>query len=287
MKTCALILLFLLSGCAVNITADSFIYQDDEVEAKLDLENINSKVTHNTALINISEVALTTQEGSVLKGIKLLRQDALINIVFFGGSGMKISQSAGILDQFALLPVNVIWFDYRGVGVSEKNRAITVVDLQKDALNIFDFANKNLPNNMPTAIHGLSMGSLLASYIASERTIDGLILDGAISTVPELVEQVVPSWSKLFSTVKVSPELAEINNVELIRGYRKPLLFLAGSEDSTTPVKFSQELYDAASSQDKTLAIIPNTKHGQTMKKDEAIQAYSTFIKGLTCCENG
>ena len=285
MKTCALILLFLLSGCAVNITADSFIYQDDEVEAQVDLAQIRGKVTHNSILINISEVALTTQEGSVLKGVKLLRQDAVINIVFFGGSGMKISQSAGILNQFALLPVNVIWFDYRGVGVSEKNRSITVADLQNDALNIFDFANKNLPENIPTAIHGLSMGSLLASYIASERTIDGLILDGAISTVPELVEQVVPSWSKLFSTVTVSPELAEINNVELIKGYSKPLLFLAGSEDNTTPVKFAQELYEAAKSQNKTLAIIPDTKHGQTMKKPQAIKAYSIFIENITCCK--
>ncbi|KGJ91736.1 alpha/beta hydrolase [Colwellia psychrerythraea] len=287
MKITVIFLLFLLSGCAVNITADSFIYQDDKVEAQLNLKEIRGKVIHNAALIDISEVVLTTQEGSVLKGVKLLRQNAVINIILFGGSGMKISQSAGILNHFALLPVNVLWFDYRGVGVSEKNRAINVVDLQNDALNIFDFANKNLPDNIPTAIHGLSMGSLLASYIASERTIDGLILDGAISTVPELIEQVVPSWSKLFSTVKVSPELAKINNVELIKEYSKPLLFLAGSEDSTTPVKFAQELFDAASSQDKTLAIIPDTEHGKTMKKDAAIKAYATFIKGLTCCKNG
>jgi len=286
MKIYIAILIFLLSGCAVNITADSFIYQDKEVEAQVNVEHIKGKITHNAALINIAEVSLTTQEGSVLKGIKLLREDAVINIILFGGSGMKISQSAGILNYFALLPINVIWFDYRGVGVSEKNRDLNVIDLQNDALNIFDFSVINLPKNLPIAIHGISMGSIMASYIASERVVDGLILDGAISTVPELVEYVVPSWSKLFSTVTVSPELAKINNIELIKKYNNPLLFLAGSDDTITPVKFSQELFDAASSQDKTLTIIPDIEHGKNMKKDQAIAAYSIFIEKITCGEN-
>jgi len=282
-----LTLLFLLSGCSVNITADSFIYQDEEVEAQVNVEEIRGKITHNSALINIAETSLTTQEGSVLKGVKLLRSDAMMNIILFGGSGMKISQSAGILNYFALLPVNVIWFDYRGVGVSEKNRELNVADLQTDALNIFDFSTINLPENIPTAIHGISMGSIMASYIASERVVDALILDGAISTVPELVEYVVPSWSKLFSTVTVSPELAKIDNIELIKKYHNPLLFLAGSDDTTTPIKFSQELFDAASSQDKTLAIIPDIGHGKNMKKDQAIAAYTIFIEKVTCCTNG
>ena len=286
MKICTLILIFLLPGCAVNITADSFIYQDEKVEPKLDLQTIKEKVTNNVALINISEVSLTTSDGSVLKGVKLLRKDALSNIVLMGGSGMKISSSYGILDYFALLPVNVIWFDYRGAGVSEKNRTINVIDLQSDALAIFDFSIKDLPNNIPIAIHGISMGSILASYIGSERAIDGLILDGAISTIPELGENVVPSWSKLFATITISPELANIDNIVLIKKYSNPLLFLAAKEDTTTPLKFSQDLYQASISQEKTLAIISEAEHGRTMKKDKAIQAYSLFIKELTCCNN-
>jgi len=123
---------------------------------------------------------------------------------------MKISSSSKILNKFSLLPANVIWFDYRGTGVSEKNSELNVSDLQSDALSVFDFANKNLPSNIPTAIHGLSMGSLLASYIANERIIDALILDGAISSVPELIDNAVPSWSNVFYTVKVSSELAKI-----------------------------------------------------------------------------
>lgn len=287
MKICAVILTFLLSGCAVNITPDSFIYQDDKVEKQLDLKQIQTKVTRDPALVDISEVALTAQEGLTLKGVKLLHKDAQVNIIFFSGSGMKISKSAGILNQFAQLPANVIWFDYRGIGVSEKKNELNVSDLQNDALNVFDFASKNLPSTLPTAIHGLSMGSLLASYTASQRTIDALVLDGAISSVPKLVDNLVPSWSKMFSTVKVSPELATINSTELVKNYHAPLLFLVGQNDSTTPVEFSQELYDASGSAVKILTVIPNTGHGETMKKDEAINSYKAFINKLNCCKNG
>lgn len=289
MKTCSIILaiLVLLTGCSVNITTDTFVYQDEVVEEKIDLAAINKKITHDAELINISEVALTTTDGVKLKGVKLLHENARINILFFGGSGMKISQSSGILNQFSLLPANVIWFDYRGVGVSEKKSNLQVQDIQSDALAIFDMTKHNLPSNIPTVIHGLSMGSVIASYVSTVRDIDGLVLDGAISTVPKLVDNVVPSWSKLFSTVTVSPELAEIDNIELIKGYKNPLLFLAGTDDDITPIAFSKDLYEAAASEEKTLAIIPEGEHGKSMKNDAAIKAYNLFIEQLTCCEAG
>lgn len=287
MKICTIILFFLLSGCAVNITTDSFVYQDEQVETHLDLKQIKSTMTHDSTLTDLSELSVTTTKGVVLKGVKLSHKNALTNIVFFGGSGMKISTSFGILDQFAKLPANVIWFDYRGAGVSEKKSELTVVDLQNDALTVFDVAYKNFPKNIPTVIHGISMGSVIASYVATERNIDGLILDSAVSSIPELVDNLVPSWSKLFSTVTVSPELIKVDNSQLIEKYSKPLLVLVGKNDSITPVKFSQKLYDSSGSPMKTMSVILNAKHGKPMKTDQAIKAYQLFINELLCCKNG
>ena len=121
-----------------------------------------------------------------------------------------------------------------------KKRALKVPDLQSDALNIFDFSKLNLPDNIPIMIHGISMGSVIASYVATERTIDALILDSAVSSIPELVENLTPSWSKLFSTVTVSPELAIVDNIKIIKHYKSPLLVLVAKDDSITPVKFQK-----------------------------------------------
>ena len=279
LKVVPIIGLLLLSGCSINITPDTFIYQDEVVEKNLNLTDIKSKLDQQDDAIEIGAVALTTDDGLTLRGVKLLRPDAEANLLFFGGSGMKISTSSGLLKQFAMLPLNVIWFDYRGTGLSDKKETLKVADLQSDALAVFDFANANLPANIPIAIHGLSMGSLIGSYTASQRNVDALVLDGAISSVPELVDALVPSWSKIFSSVTVAPELATINNIELLQNYREPLLLLVGEEDETTPVAFSQALYDAAASEQKTLTVLRDTGHGEPMKKDEALKAYARFIE--------
>jgi hypothetical protein len=82
MKMYSVFLIFLLSGCVVNITPDSFIYQDENVETHVDLKHIKSKMTHNPVLFDLSELSVTTKAGVVLKGVKLSHKYALINIIF-------------------------------------------------------------------------------------------------------------------------------------------------------------------------------------------------------------
>ena len=70
---------------------------------------------------------------------------------------------------------------------------------------------------MPTTIHGLSMGSLIATDVANNKDMDALIFDGAINKVPQLVDNLMPTWSKLFYSIYLSSELAEINNIDFIK----------------------------------------------------------------------
>jgi hypothetical protein len=287
MKTVAILFFLLLSGCSSNYTTESFVYQDEQPEKSLNITKIQTELNKANISAVVSAVSLTAEDGITLRGVKLINKDALVNIVFFSANGMKVSMSSKILNKFSLLPANVIWFDYRGMGVSDKKENLSLNSLRKDALKIFDFSKYEFPTNLPITIHGLSMGSLVASYVAVNKEIDALILDGAISTVPELVDNLMPTWSKPFYSVNLSPELAEINNVDFIKEYNKPLLFLIGEDDSTTPVINSKELYNISSSQIKVLAIMPNTEHGETMRKDKAIKAYQDFINKLVCCKSG
>jgi fermentation-respiration switch protein FrsA (DUF1100 family) len=287
MKTVAILFFLLLSGCSANYTTESFVYQDEQPEKQLNITKIQTELTEANISAVVSGVSLTAEDGITLRGVKLVNQDALVNIVFFSANGMKVSTSSKILNKFSLLPANVIWFDYRGMGVSDRKENLSLNSLRSDALRIFDFSKDEFPTNLPTIIHGLSMGSLVASYVAGNKEVDALILDGAISTVPKLVDNLMPTWSKPFYSVNLSAELAKINNIDLIKEYSKPLLFLIGEDDSTTPVVNSKELYNISSSLVKVLAIIPNTEHGETMRKDKAIKAYQDFINKLICCKNG
>lgn len=288
MKIIALFLLVLLTGCTANYTTQSFVYQDNQPEPQLELTKIQSDLIEAELPATVTEVSLTASDGITLRGIKLVNKEALVNIVFFSANGMKINTSSKILNKFAMLPANVIWFDYRGVGISDKKDELTINSLQKDALSIFDFSIHQLPSNLPVAIHGLSMGSLIASYVANNKETNALILDGAISTVPSLVNNLIPAWSKPFYSVTLSNELSEITNVNSIKQYNKPLLLLVGEDDSTTPVENSKAFYDISPSQMKVLAIIPDTEHGESMKKEAGIKAYQGFIlEHVKCCNTG
>jgi alpha/beta superfamily hydrolase len=287
MKIIAILFTLLLSSCSANYTTESFVYQDKQPEKQLDITKIQTDIDDAHISAVVSAVSLTTIDGTTLKGVKLLNDNALVNIVFFSANGMKISSSSKILNKFSLLPANVIWFDYRGVGVSDKKQKLSLNHLQTDALRVFDFSKNALPSNLPMTIHGLSMGSLIAAYVANNKEIEALTLDGAIYNVPQLVDNLIPTWSKPFYSITLSPELAEINNVDSIKTYNKPLLLLIGENDSITPIENSQALYNISTSKVKTLAIIPDTKHGETLKKDKAIEAYQAFIEQLVCCGKG
>jgi alpha-beta hydrolase superfamily lysophospholipase len=287
MKLITLIFALLLSGCAIDITTKSFVYQADNIDPALNLSDIQTTLSNAPVHSALSTVSLTSEDGLTLNGIKLIHDDAKVNVVLFGGNGMTISNASEILNHFVLLPANVIWFDYRGMGLSAKSDSLTIAQLKIDALSVFDFAEQSLPQDLPMLTDGISMGSLLAGYVASERNVDGVVLDGAINSVPQLVDNLIPTWTKIFSTVTVSPELAAINNSEIIKLIDTPLLLLAGEDDTTTPLVFAQQLYGASPSENKVLAIIPGTEHAQPMAKDEAISAYKLFIASLSCCTNG
>lgn len=284
MKATTLLLFLLLSGCTANYTTQSFVYQDEKPEQGHDIDKIQNHLNDEDIIATVSAISLITKDGSTLKGVKLINKDALVNIVFFSANGMKIKTSSKILNKFSLLPANVIWFDYRGMGASDKKDILSLANLQTDALSIVDFSKTQLPTHIPFITHGLSMGSLIASYVANNRNVDALILDGAIHTVPELVDNLIPGWSKPFYTINLSPELANISNGDAIKSYKNPLLLLVGEDDSTTPVVNSQELLNLSGSKIKELAIIPDIGHGETMRKAETIEVYKQFIKQITCC---
>ena len=281
MKTFVPLFFLLLSGCSAHYTTESFIYQDSQPEKRLNIAKIQSELNAVDNSAVVSSVSLKFENGITLRGIKLMNKDALVNIVFFSANGMKISSSSRILNKFSLIPANVIWFDYQGMGVSDKNEKLSITSLRNDALQVFDFSKNDLPANLPIVIHGLSMGSVVASYVASSKETDALILDGAITTVSRIADNLMSAWSKPFYSITLSPELEEINNVDFLKKYRKPLLLLVGENDSTTPAKDSEELYNISPSKLKFLSIITNTEHAQTMKKGETIKAYQDFINRL------
>lgn len=275
-----LITTIVLSGCAIDVSPRSFIHQAHEKQP-IDTTGLHAAADKDEITIGITSVELTNAQGLALKGLAVTYPDPVANIVFYGGNGMSISKANSYIHRLGMLPANILWIDYQGMGASERAEKVTLENFKKDALQVYDYASDVFPTNLPTLVHGLSMGSLLAPYVANKRKVDGMVLEGAINGVPELVNNMVPAWSKPFTRIDLSPEMARVDNSVFIEQYKGPLLMIVGEKDETTPVYFSQRLYEVSPSDKKFLFVVPGANHRSTIKSDQTISKYRDFIKLL------
>lgn len=127
------------------------------------------------------EVSVTARDGTLLKGwvrFNTDRQSAPL-LLYFGGNGQNSSKAfynflnQGIFSAFA--DCNVMMMDYRGYGYSGGNPSDTI--LFSDALDIYNYAIKQPYVNKAQVIPmGYSMGTGVATYLASQRQVAGLVL---------------------------------------------------------------------------------------------------------------
>lgn len=269
-----------LFSCAIDVSPQTYVHQDSK-ETALDLTALHAAINRDESQVGITTVSLKNAEGLELEGVAVSYANPLVNIVFYGGNGMTISQSSKLIHRFGQIPANILWLDYQGMGASEKADKITISHLKADALLVFDYAKEVFPSDIPTVVHGLSMGSLVAAYVATERDVDGLVLDGAINSVPAVVDELIPTWTRWLTRIKMDPEMAEIDNGVTLENYHGPLLLIVGEKDRVTPVEYSQQLYRLAASENKAVFVVPGAEHIGTMRDDRTIARYQEFIKSL------
>ena len=195
---------------------------------------------------------------------------------------MPLSENNSILHRLGTLPANILWMDYQGVGASEKSGKLSINAIKDDALTIFDYAEGIFDEALPTIVHGRGVGSYFASYVAANKPIDGLVLDGAFNNISDLIANMVPSFSNSITSMKLHPEVHLMQIAPILRHYEGPLWMLVGADDSVTPPAISQSLMNNAASTQKRLSIIPKATHNATLKSDRAMADYRVFIASLS-----
>lgn len=265
-----------LSGCAVNYTAQDFLVRDEQT-TPIDLQALDRDGWVEREHVVLKPVEVPHQDGSKGRGVYAHVEGAKYLVVYFGGNGFKIREAGlMILSSLAQVGADVLWIDYRGQGATGGEP--TVPALYADAGDVMDYAAML---GMPIVVQGTSMGSLVAAKLRADPRVKGVVLDGAISSAPELVDQIIPFYWKPFVRVQLDDTLAHTTNLPVIAASDKPVLFLVGDGDATTPVRFSQALYDAAPGARKSLVVVAGAHHGDTVRFEAARVAYRGFLEGL------
>jgi pimeloyl-ACP methyl ester carboxylesterase len=226
----------------------------------------------------IAPLSVAGQDGALLNGILLEQPNADRTVLYFGGNMFHIDQH---LD--ALVPVladcgtNVAVFDYRGYGRSSGKP--TVANMQADALAIFDALNARFPGRV--IVHGQSLGSFMAAYVAQARPVLGTVLETTATSVPDLIDAQVPWYARPFLRLDIEPSLRAIDNRTAAARFTAPALVIAGGKDKTTPAGLGVQVFDAVPRRDKQLLLLENAGHNDALQNREAGAAYCRFVKAV------
>ena len=220
--------------------------------------------------------------GAILRGWTFLAQPQLnqrLRILFLNGNAMTIDDAQPFYRDLAVRGADVTVYDYRGYGFSTGKP--DVMDFRRDSSTIYD----QLASAGPVVVYGFSMGTAMATYVASQRKVTGLILAGTIASAEE--EFPIFGRAQGFSAAKIanmvpSPDaIGAFGEKDLIQKSSAPLLMLHGESDQLVPIQQGREVFAASPSNSKTFKSLPSTTHNETVESPAALIAVRTFLSSF------
>jgi fermentation-respiration switch protein FrsA (DUF1100 family) len=194
-------------------------------------------------------VSLKSDDGGTLTGWHAPARPGNPTVLYFHGNSGNMSERSSrfrqILDSgFGLLAVS-----YRGYPGS--SGAPSEAGIFADALTSFDWLAERTPD---IVLHGESLGTGVATYVASQRDARALILEAPYTATVDIAAAAYP-W------VPVGYLMTDqFRSRDHIRDVREPVLIVHGTADTVIPVEYGKRLF-AAAGEPKELAIIEGARH--------------------------
>lgn len=190
--------------------------------------------------VNLSfvDVYIKTKDNIQLNGWFIPSQNSKYTIIFFHGNAGNISHRIEKIELLYKFGLNVFIIDYRGYGKSGGKPSEE--GLYVDAEAAYDYLIKNFEINPENIIlYGESLGCAVGVYLASERKVKAMILEGGFSSVRDVARRYYP-FIPSFMIFDRFDSLSKIKKIDV------PKLFIHSKNDEIIPFKFAVKLYDAA-----------------------------------------
>lgn len=230
-------------------------------------------------VFQLEEYDVETPDGEQLNAWWLTREDALGTVLYFGGNGFLLVKSRIMKEAYETFPVNVLFFDYRGYGLSTGTPSIE--GLLTDIESIRRFAIEELGQESDRIIyHGHSMGSFMAARLADEHEAAGYILESPVTNVDDWTGRLVPLLLKPFVRFDIQDDIAAQDNMSRVKSTKIPLLIISGEEDPVTPSGMAEDLYEASAtpSGERQLRLIEGGGHNDLPDNESYRNAVREFL---------
>ena len=272
-----------LAACQSYVVKDLDLIRPDyltgyKTKEVFDEEKLRSLLPQ--AQLKEEAISVTEESSSevVIKGVSVALPETETTVLYFGGNLTHVDQNAPHLSNIAAAcPINFYTFDYRGYG--RTNGEPDVLILKADALTIYDHVRAQTKGKL--VVHGYSLGSFMAGYVAENRPVDGLVLEASSTNPDELIRALIPWYYKPFVSVSVSDNLKTVDNLVAVAKYEGNALVVTGENDTSTPAHLGRKLFEGIPSQNKNYLMIPDGTHSRLSNSPLFKESYCSFIETL------
>jgi pimeloyl-ACP methyl ester carboxylesterase len=231
--------------------------------------------------VDLSVRDIPVADSASVNAWHLTQPDAETTVLFFGGNGFYLVQSRGYLRALTRAPVNALLWDYRGYGQSDGAPSAEAV--RNDALAVYDALTARSDVTADRLlVWGHSLGSFLATHVAAERTVGGVVLENPATNVEDWKDHLFPWYVRLLLGVEVDPALQRDDSLERVRTFEAPLLVVGGSEDQVTNPAMARRLHAEAGSENRRLVIVEGGGHNDLYDASKVRAAYRALVDDVT-----
>lgn len=246
------------------------------------------------AEIAFQEVQFTSADGVKLSGWYLPHENSPVTIVYCHGLFRSRLEMLERAEEFLQQGYAGLLMDFRSHGKSSEAMTSMGYLERFDIIGAVHYLQDSLQIQTPIVVYGVSMGAAAALLAAAdEPKIAGLIIDSSFLSFDETITHhaklffnlpkfPVASALILFTEWRVgfTPEAFDLQRAVQKIGDR-PILFIAGGEDTRMPPEIAQTLYAVSPSTHKNIVIIPQASHGAAFRTDPqtCIKAILTYLQ--------
>ncbi|HIP27634.1 MAG TPA: alpha/beta hydrolase [Sulfurovum sp.] len=254
MKSIFLYIISLLTFAYLGLGGYLYHYQNNFLyfpKTEITLKHTNMSMQNENESINI----IVLNEG---------HENA---ILYFGGNAEYMAMSANyIARQFPKFTCYLM--DYRGYGMS--TGVATERGLYSDALKLYDTI-KEKHNRI--SIGGRSLGSGIATYVASKRKVSKLALITPFDSIVSVAQDRYPMYP-----AKILLQDNQYDSMSRVEEISAETFIVMAENDKVIPRKNTQNLINAFKGKKVQVDIIKNRGHGDISSDDRYYKIMQDFI---------
>ncbi|MEM7563158.1 MAG: alpha/beta hydrolase [Pseudomonadota bacterium] len=216
-----------------------------------------------------AEEILLKNQGVTLHGW-VLNPGRQKGMIYFGGNSETITHNSEWF-QSAFSDYSIYLFNYRGYGNSEGKP--TEQGLLSDALAIYDHLQDKHDS---LSAYGRSLGSGPAAYLASQRTLERLILLTPYDSVANVAQKLYP----IFPVKLLIKD--RFDSASVADKIKIPVLLVTAQNDKEIPLSFSLALKQSLVNADVHYLMIEGAAHNDIIEYPRFLTGVSEFVRGKT-----